>query len=323
MTERLDADAREWPLRPWLMAALCSLAGLVFHLLIHEVTSAELSAEQQAGATFVAVATISFAVTVERLRWLWAVGFAAGWGTVIAFVGWFTASYNRNGEIAEFPFLAGIAAVLIAAPLFQTVRDEGTWRFPYRKLHGHAWADAVIGAASLFFTGITFLLAWLIAGLFDVIGIDLLKDLLQEGWFNWMLAGFAFGGALGLLRERDRLVGTLQRLVMIVLSVLAPVLALALSLFLLSTLATGLDKLWEGWLSATALLLTAGAGWLATAERMCAEMRVRGHEIKRIDIDVEMLWAWCCAQGRELDGPARSEYVARCAQEMATGSSDT
>lgn len=62
------------------------------------------------------------------------------------------------------------------------------------------------------------------------------------------------------------------------------------------------------------------AEWLATAEKMCAEMRVRGHEIKRIDIDVEMLWAWCCAHGRALDGPARAEYVAGRAREMATGS---
>ena len=260
MAERLNSETGEWPLRPWIMAAFCAAAGLLFHFLVHEVTRVTLSAEKQAMATFVAVATISFAITLERLRWQWAAGFAAGWGAVIAFVGWFTASYNRDGEIVEFPFLAGIAAVLIAAPLFQTIRDEGGWRFPYKELHAHAWADAVIGAASMVFTGITFLLAFLIAGLFDVIGIDALKDLLEEGWFNWMLAGFAFGGALGLLRERDRLVGTLQRLVMIILSVLAPVLAAALSIFLLSTLVTGFDKLWEGWLSATGLLLAASAG---------------------------------------------------------------
>ena len=260
MAERLNSETGEWPLRPWIMAAFCAAAGLLFHFLVHEVTRVTLSAEKQAMATFVAVATISFAITLERLRWQWAAGFAAGWGAVIAFVGCFTASYNRDGEIVEFPFLAGIAAVLIAAPLFQTIRDEGGWRFPYKELHAHAWADAVIGAASMVFTGITFLLAFLIAGLFDVIGIDALKDLLEEGWFNWMLAGFAFGGALGLLRERDRLVGTLQRLVMIILSVLAPVLAAALSIFLLSTLVTGFDKLWEGWLSATGLLLAASAG---------------------------------------------------------------
>ena len=150
---------------------------------------------KQAATAFTVIAVISFLLTVELRRWTWAIAFALGWGAVIALIGWFTAQYNQVGEIFEFPFLSGILAVLIAAPLFQTIRDEGAWRFPYARLHRHAWTDAVIGAASLFFTGITFLLAWLIASLFDVIGIDAIKDLLQEEWFGWMLAGFAFGGA--------------------------------------------------------------------------------------------------------------------------------
>src|SRR5678815_1870880 len=116
---------------------------------------------------------------------------------------------------------------MLAAPLFQTIRDEGAWRFPYARLHRHAWTDAVIGAASLGFTGITFLLAWLIASLFDVIGIDAIKELLQKDWFGRMLAGFAFGSAVGLLRERDALLATLQKLAMVALSVLAPILAIA------------------------------------------------------------------------------------------------
>ena len=120
--------------------------------------------------------------------------------------------------------------------------------------------DAVIGAASLFFTGVSFLLAWLIAGLFDMIGIDLLKDLLQDEWFGWLLAGFAFGAAVGMLRERVALLTTLQRLVMIVFSVLAPVLAAALVLFLASLPFTGLDGLWDSDIPATPLLLIAGAG---------------------------------------------------------------
>ncbi|MDP9422594.1 MAG: DUF4153 domain-containing protein, partial [Pseudomonadota bacterium] len=172
----------------------------------------------------------------------------------------FTAQYNQNPEIFEFPFLSGILAVMIAAPLIQTIRDEGGWRFPYARLHRHAWTDAVIGAASLVFTGITFLLAWLIASLFDVIGIEAIKDLLQEEWFSWMLAGLAFGGAVGILRERDALVGTLQKLVMVVLAVLAPVLAVALAAFLLSLPFTGLKGLWESDIPATPMLLLSGAG---------------------------------------------------------------
>src|SRR3546814_1709161 len=81
--------------------------------------------------------------------------------------------------------------------------------------------------------------------MFHLIGIELIRDLLRGEWFGWMLAGAAFGGSVGLLRERDRLVSTLQRLVMIVIAVLAPVLAAALLLFLLSLLGTGLQQLWD------------------------------------------------------------------------------
>ncbi|MDQ3144634.1 MAG: DUF4153 domain-containing protein, partial [Pseudomonadota bacterium] len=260
MSERFDTRDANWPARPWIMAAICAVAAFLFDALADTDTSNSVSAARQAGASFVAIAAISFVMTVEQRRWLWSLGFALGWGAVIALVGWFTASYNRQGEIAEWPFLSGLFAVLLAAPLFQTVRDEGAWRFPYARLHSHAWTDAVIGAASLAFVGVTFLLSWLIAGLFDLIGIDLIQELLRESWFAWMLAGFAFGASVGLLRERDGLVATLQRLVMVVLAVLAPVLAAALLLFLASLPFTGLGGLWDSPLPATGLMLLAGAG---------------------------------------------------------------
>ena len=260
MSNRTDERDADWPLRPWLMAAICAGAGLVFNLLTDVTHPATPSAARQAGATFVVIAAVSFVMTVEQRRWLWSLAFALGWGAVVALVGWFTASYNSHPTIFEWPFLSGLFAVLLAAPLFQTVRDECAWRFPYARLHRHAWTDAVIGAASLGFVGVTFLLAWLIAGLFDLIGIDLVKDLLGESWFGWMLAGFAFGAAVGLLRQRDALVATLQRLVMVVLGVLAPVLAAALILFLASLPFTGLGGLWDSSIPATGLMLLAGAG---------------------------------------------------------------
>ena len=260
MSERFDTRDAAWPLRPWIMAAICAVAGLVFDLLVDFSTNAAPPPLRQAAAAFVAIAAVSFVMTVEQRRWLWALGFALAWGMVVALIGWFTAGYNRQPEIFEFPFLSGVFAVLLAAPLFQTVRDEGAWRFPYARLHAHAWTDAVIGAASLAFVGITFLLAWLIAGLFDLIGIDVVKELLKEEWFGWMLAGFAFGAAVGLLRERDALVSTLQRLVMVVLAVLAPVLAVALAMFLFSIPFTGLSKLWNSSIPATPLMLVAAAG---------------------------------------------------------------
>lgn len=107
MSERLDAQAQEWPLRPWIMGAICAIAGLAFHLLTDHDYGEQLSATRQAAATFVAVATLSFVVTVERLRWPWAVAFAVGWGLVTAFVGWFTASYTATARSPNFPISPG------------------------------------------------------------------------------------------------------------------------------------------------------------------------------------------------------------------------
>jgi hypothetical protein len=274
MAERFDIEDRDWPLRPWIMAAIGAAGGLIVHLLTDRYGYSDpMPVWNQAATSFTVISVIGFLLTVELRRWTWSVAFAVGWGAVIALVGWFTAQYNHVPEIFEFPFLSGILAVLIAAPLFQTVRDEGAWRFPYARLHRHAWTDAVIGAASLAFTGVTFLLAWLIAGLFDVIGIDAIKELLKEEWFSWMLAGFAFGGALGLLRERDALVATLQKLVMVVFAVLAPVLAVALIGFLASLPFQGLSGLWDSDIPATPLLLLSGAGAILLANAVIGDGR--------------------------------------------------
>ena len=271
MTMRQDSGTEDWPLRPWIMATICAVAGLLFHLLSDHPFAEPLAAWRQAGATFVVIATVAFVLTVEQKRWLWSLYFALGWGVVIAMVGWFTAEYNHKPTIFEWPFLSGIFAVLLAAPLFQTMRDEGARRLPYRRLHGHAWTDAVIGAASLVFVGIAWLLAWLIASLFDLIGIEQIKKLVEEDWFGAMLSGFSFGAAVGLLRERDALVGMLQRLVMVILSVLAPVLAVALIGFIASVPFTGLDELWESVIPATPLMLVAAAGAILLANAVIGD----------------------------------------------------
>jgi hypothetical protein len=266
VSARLDDNDAPWPLRPWIMAAICAAAGLAFHLTVDWRYAPNPDPGRNALAAFITVSTLVFVLGVERRRWHWALGFALLWGAVVALIVWTSAGYNINASPFEWPFWSGLLAVLIATPLFQTRRDVAPdwrfwklWQMPYDRLHSHAWTDAVIGAAGLAFTGLSFLLVLLIGSMFKLIGIELIMKLFETGWFPWMLAGAAFGGAVGLLRERDRLVSTLQKLVMIVLAVLAPVLAAAVALFLLSLLGTGLRGLWDSGFSTAALMMAAAA----------------------------------------------------------------
>ena len=271
---RRSAEDESWNLRPWIWGLVCAAGAFAVNRLVDN--SGDPAIWRQVAATFIIIATLAFVLTAELRRLLWAVAFALGSAAILAFVGWFTASYNKGGEIAEYPFLAGLFALLIAAPLFQTVRDEGAWRFPYARLHGHVWTDAVIGAASLFFMGVSYLLAILIGQLFGLIGIKFFSDLLRDEWFNALILGFTFGAALGLLRERDALVATLQKLVLVVFSVLAPVLAFALIGFLVSLPFTGLAPLWDSGVPTTPVLLFAAAGTVGLINAVIGDGKADG-----------------------------------------------
>nr|WP_294850214.1 DUF4153 domain-containing protein [uncultured Sphingomonas sp.] len=218
---------------------------------------------RQAAAVFVAAAAISFLITFARVRWWWSVIFALAWGSVLAFVGWSTAGYNYVPNLFEFPFFSGAAAVLVAAPLFQAARDEGAFRFPVANVHRHVWSDVVIGLFALLFTGLCFIVAFLIASLFRIIGINALKHLFEQGWFAWTLAGAAFGASVGILRDREGLLGTVRKLVMAILVVLAPVVATALWAFFLALPFTGLESFWDSGVPPTPLLLLGAFGAFA------------------------------------------------------------
>ncbi len=84
----------------------------------------------------------------------------------------------------------------------------------------------------------------MLSEMFWLVKIDWLRKLFEKHWFVAMLAGAALGGAIGILRDRAVIIGALQRIAMIVLRVLAPVLAVGLVLFLAVLPFTGLAPLW-------------------------------------------------------------------------------
>lgn len=257
MSEAEPVDHEPWPLRAVILLALGAALALTIHFLtrgpqIWQWTENPLRLGAAAALT---AGGIVFAFSLERPRWLWSVVFAAGAGLVVGFVTYWNGQPESWGAGEGWQLVSALLALVIAVPLFQASRDAGRWNLDYRVVHAHILTNIALWFVAWGFVLITFLLILLLSELFQLIGIDLLHDLIDEEWFPWLLIGGALGAAIGLLRDRDRIVGTLQRVATAILSFLAPILATGLVLFVLALPFTGLEPLWEQTRATTPILL--------------------------------------------------------------------
>ena len=251
---RIDHPA--WPQRALLLAGLGALIGLLIRTLTGG--TAHLWSDHplpMATAAFLAVAGVALAFSLERLRWIWSVAFAVAAGLVVALVGWWNGAPGEWGAGEGWQFFASLLAAAVALPLFQAARDAGGPRFAAEPALFHAWTNLILWFAGWAFALASFLLVLLLGALFDLIGIDVIRTLFDAEWPLFMLICGAFGGAIGLLRDRDAVVGTLQTVVRAILSVLAPVLAVGLVLFVIALVPKGLQPLWEKTKSTTPIVL--------------------------------------------------------------------
>lgn len=258
--DRVDtpsADAADWPLRPWILATITGFAGLMIFLVTDGKDDDPI---RMAMAAFFFFGGIGAALSLERDRWKEVAIFAVVAGLVMAGLAWRAVSAGEYYTDEQYGFGAGVIALLLALPLFQAGFHRTRFATPYKDTHFFVWTDAVAGAGSFAFVGLTWLMLFLLSELFHLLKIDLLRDLIDEGWFGWMISGAAFGAAMGVLREHLKVLGTLQSVVLLVLSLLAVPLAAAMALFLIAVLVSGLDVLWEATRSATPLLLACAAG---------------------------------------------------------------
>jgi len=270
----VDAPIDErWPFRAWLLAGLGAAIGISAWLLLTGGDGWRYSEDpvRISGATFLVVGGIMFGFVVERRRLAWAALFALASGIIVASVAYWSGGPDQWTDLVRWRLASAGLAIAIAAPLFQVARDQGRWRLPYEEVHRHAWTNVVMWGVAWLFVGVVWLLTFLLAALFDLIGIELLKDVIDEGWFAHLLTGAAFGGAIGLLREWERIVGALRRVVTAGLSVLAPVLGTALLIFLAALPFTGLEPLWEATKSTTPILLSCVIGALVLANAVIGD----------------------------------------------------
>lgn len=248
----------DWNLRPWVLGALLALAGLGIHFLTDEHYIPE--AWRMALVAFLGFGAVSAAYTLDPGKWRSAAVFSLGLGLVIGGIAYHVARTQQTIAGGEFIFAAAVVFALLALPLFQAGFHHTRFATDYAATHFYVWTDAISGAGALAFVGLSWLMLFLLDSLFGLIGIELIGELMEHGWFGWMWSAGAFGAALGVLRENLKIIGTLQNVVMLVLALLAVPLAAGLLVFLVLLLASGGAALWEATDSATPILLACAAG---------------------------------------------------------------
>ena len=262
MTIRIEDQDERWPLLPFMLAGLGLATGLIAHWIIGSDYQPQISALRLALLSFVSVSALVFAFVVVREDWRRSIVFALGCGVVAALILYFNGATSGWSSTEGWRVFSLALAIGIAAPLFQAGRESGFRPISYPAAYDHVWTNAILWGLGWAFVGVTMLLSFLLAALFQLIGIEFLSDLLQKEWFWRSLVGLAFGLGLALLREHSRIVSLLQNVAMLVLGVLAPVLAIGLGLFLLALPFTGLQPLWDATKSTTPILLGCVVGAL-------------------------------------------------------------
>jgi len=249
----------DWPLRPWLLAGLLAVAGVLVNL-VSDGGEAQTAPWCMALAALFVFGPIAAAFTLERNRYVEPGIFATLVGLVMGGIAWRATSAGDHYPDPEFWVAAGVVSIALALPLFQAGFHRRRFAIPYPEVHAHAWNDALSGAGALAFTGVSWAVLALLNELFKLVGIELIGTLIDESWFAWLFSGAAFGAALGTLRNQLKILGTLQSVAMLVLSLLAVPLALALLVFLVALVATGGQALRNATDSATPVLLACAIG---------------------------------------------------------------
>ncbi len=261
MEKDMTAQDTAWPVRTWVLVVLGMVAALAIQQLMDLPDSDWAWGKRLVSALilFIGVGALGFGLVWKRGRDVPAIAIALICGLVSGGVLIWN-GLPGEGMFFSWQLFCGLVGSGFLLVLFQAAQDRhphlpARWNAPgligwkrqaldYGEVHRAIWVDALLIGAAMAFTGITMLVVLLLSQMFWLVKIDLLRELLRKDWFPAMLVGAAFGGAMGILRDRAAIIGALQKVAMIVLRVLAPVLAAGLALFLVALVFTGLTPLW-------------------------------------------------------------------------------
>ncbi len=248
-------NTKQWPARPFLFALIGALSALAIHLLTEKVKPVDSYFDLRVSlAAAITAFSAVFGVTTNRYTLLRCFLY----GLIVALVIGGICYWRLFIQWPDaFSFVALALTVFVITPFFQSSLHS-TFN-DYTALHHHAWGNLLVGGLGILFMGLSFALAHLLASLFSLVGIDLLKSLLRKDLVVWLLCGTALGASVGVLREHDAIVSSTQSVVQSVFSIFVTPLALGLAGFIAVLPFTGLTPLWDSTRNTTATLFACAA----------------------------------------------------------------
>ena len=151
-------------------------------------------------------------------------------------------------------FSAGFLYIAHALVMAAAVDDRRI--ASYESYFEIAWKLAIQLLFSAFFVGVLWAVLWMGAGLFGLVNLNFLEDLLKQPWFSVPVICFAFSCALHITDVRPAIVRGIRTLLLVLSSWILPGAVVIIAVFLGTLPFTGLDGLWKT-RHATPLLLTA------------------------------------------------------------------
>ena len=191
-----------------------------------------------------------------------ALAFYDVWRNVDAPNEWFNLFFSQHSEGVTYPsaLLWGLSCLgfFIAHALVLAASIDQRRIASYPTYFDGAWKLLIQIKFSFLFVCIMWAVLWLGAGLFMLMKMDFLENLLGKSWFAIPASVFAFSCALHLTDVRPAIVRGIRNLLLTLLSWLLPIAVLIVGGFLFSLPFKGFETLWAT-RHATSLLLVAAA----------------------------------------------------------------
>lgn len=153
--------------------------------------------------------------------------------------------WYRLGETTGTLLLwSQLALAYILTPFIQARDPAHRWRFDYSALYRHAWNNGLLLFMALVMLGVFWLLIWLWAGLFSMLGVDQFKQLFRSSGFVWAASAMVVAAGLRIGLERGQVIDALRNVLQAMCRFLLPMTVVILLLFVFFLPFTGLEPLW-------------------------------------------------------------------------------